>query len=193
MPTDPSEPAPERTIAKSSPRCAASERKKDRSARLPTRLVELGNREVLIDDQELPVGRDNVDMARLERNASGHLGHRHARSSRKDVRQFALVLGVKMNDDYERRLDIIVQTLEKRLQRMHSFRGGSDADGRETLGMSFFRRNFWMRGRLIVFLHSQQPPCRRGGASLISGVRLEEPLGRPSLVPVHERQAIEII
>lgn len=117
---------------------------------------------MLIGDQKLPVGRDNVDMARLERDASGHLSHRHARSSRKDGRQFALVLGVKMNDDDERGLDIVGQTLEKRLQRMDSPRGRSDADGREALRAAFVRRRFWngvvthpglsrRRGRVSIF------------------------------------------
>ena len=114
-----------------------AKKKIDRRA-LPTRLVELGNREVLIGDQKLPVGRDDVDMARLERDAPGHLSHRHARPGRKDVRQFALVLGVKVNDDDERGLDIVGQTLEKRLQRMDSPRGRSDAHGRETLRAAFF-------------------------------------------------------
>jgi hypothetical protein len=76
-------------------------------------------------------------MARLESDAAGHLGHWHARSSRKDVWQFALVPGVKVDDDYERRGDIVGQTLEKLLQRMNPSGGRSNADGRETLDASF--------------------------------------------------------
>jgi hypothetical protein len=144
-------------------RCERPEEKIDRGA-VPPRLVELGEREVLVGDQELAVGGNNIDAARLETDASGHLGHRHAGSSRKDIRQFALVLGVEVDDDNKRRIDVVRQSREKHLQRMNAPCRRSDADGREALGGLFSRCFLRVRGRLTVVVH-WQPSYARGGPS----------------------------
>ena len=100
----------------------------------PARLVEFGERQVLVGDEQLTVGRDDIDMARLEAGAAGHLGDRHFGARREDRRQFALMLRVEMDDDDEGGVHLVGQALEERLQRMHAAGRGADADGRKPLG-----------------------------------------------------------
>jgi hypothetical protein len=54
-------------------------------------------------------------MTRLEPDAPGHLRHGHARSSRKDARELALVPGVKVDDHDERGVGVVGQAFEKHL------------------------------------------------------------------------------
>jgi hypothetical protein len=58
-----------------------------------------------------------------------------------------------MNDDHERRVDVVGQTLEKHLQRMDPARGCSDSNGGESLGVSLFGSRLSLLGRLIVVVH----------------------------------------
>jgi hypothetical protein len=162
MPTEPSDPAPERTIAKSSPPCAASDRKKRSiGARCHRGSSNSASARCWSVTRSWRLG---IDAARLETDASGHLGHRHAGSSRKDIRQFALVLGVEVDDDNKRRIDVVRQSREKHLQRMNAPCRRSDADGREALGGLFSRCFLRVRGRLTVVVH-WQPSYARGGPS----------------------------
>jgi hypothetical protein len=104
---------------------------------------------MLIGDHELPVGRDDVDMARLEPDAAGHLRDLHARSSGQDARELALVLGVEVDDDDESGIDIVGQALEKHLQGMDSSCRRSDSDGREALGALLGRFRIWGRPFIV--------------------------------------------
>ena len=134
IPTDPSEPAPERTMAKSSPRCAASERKNKINRRaLPARLLELSGRQMVIGREKLTIGRDDVDVARFKSNTAGDLRHRHSRASRKNAGQLALVLRIEMHDNNEGGVDILRETFEEHLQSVNASRGRSDADRRKSL------------------------------------------------------------
>ena len=74
------------------------------------------------------------------------------------------MLGVEVDDDYKRRIDIVRQSLKKHLQRMNAPCRRSDADGWEALGACFSRRFLRVRGRLIVGVH-WQPSYARGGPS----------------------------
>ena len=135
MPTDPSEPAPERTMAKSSPCSAASDRKEkiDRRA-LPARLVELGDRQMLIGRQQLPIGRNDIDVARFNGRAAGNLGHRHSGPSGENAGKLALVRRIEMHDNNESGVDVVRQAFEKHLQGVDASGGCSDADRRKPLG-----------------------------------------------------------
>ena len=104
----------------------------DRRA-LPARLVELGDRQMLVGRQKLPVGRNDIDVARFEGHAAGDLRHRHSRSGRENAGKLALVPGIEMHDDNESRVDIVRQTFEKHLQGVNAPGGRSDADRRKSL------------------------------------------------------------
>jgi hypothetical protein len=88
-------------------------------------------------------------MPRLEADAAGHLGYWHPRSGSDDVRQLALVPGIEMDYDHERRIDIVGQALEKLLQSVDAPRGRPDAYGREPL-ISLRICRLWIHGRLII-------------------------------------------
>ena len=119
-----------------------AEEKIDRRA-LPARLVEFGDGEMLIGDEKLPVGRNDVDMSRLERDAAVDLGDRHPGPRREDGRQFALVRRIEMDDDDESRVDLVGQAFEERLQGADAAGRGPNADCREPLDFAAFH----LRGR----------------------------------------------
>jgi hypothetical protein len=95
-------------MAKSSQCRAASDRKKkvDRGP-VPARFVELGGREMLVGHHELPVGRNDIDMARFNGSETGNLRHGHSRSSGENAGELALAARVELHDDNECRFDIL--------------------------------------------------------------------------------------
>ena len=126
-----------------------SEKQIDRRT-LPARLVELGDREMMVGRTKLPVGRDDIDVARLDGRQAGNLGHRHFRSSGKDVGKFALATRIEMDDNNERGLDVVREALEKHLEGVDASGGGSDADRRKPFFRPFPGRPIRIRGRLLV-------------------------------------------
>jgi hypothetical protein len=46
---------------------------------LPARFVKLGDRQMMIGRAQLPVGGNDIDVARLKGSEASHLRHRHAR------------------------------------------------------------------------------------------------------------------
>ena len=94
-----------------------TEEKIDRRA-LPARLVELGDREMVIGRTKLPVGWDDIDVARFNRRQASNLGHRHFRPSGENIGELALALRVEMHDNHESGVDVVGQTFEKHLQRV---------------------------------------------------------------------------
>ena len=88
---------------------------------------------MLVGHQELPVGRNDIDVARFNRRTAGNLGHRHSRASGQNAGKLALVPGIKMHDNNEGRVNIVWETFEKHLQGVDASGGCSDADGRKPL------------------------------------------------------------
>ena len=136
MPRDPSDPAPENTMAKLLPafRGERAEEEIDRRP-LPARLVELGDRQMMVGRTQLPVGRNNIDVARLHGREAGDLRHRHPRPGGENAGKFALARGIKMHNDNESRVDVVWETFEKHLQGVDAAGGGADANRREALGL----------------------------------------------------------
>ena len=100
---------------------------------VPTRFVEFGDRQMLVGDQKLPVGRNDVDMPRLEADAAGDLGDRHPGARREDARQFALVRWIEVDDDDESGLYVVGQVFKEGLQGANAAGRGADADRRDSL------------------------------------------------------------
>ena len=71
---------------------------------------------MLVGHQKLPIGRNDINVARFKRHEPGNLGDRHSRASGQNAGKLALATGVEMHDDNERRLDIVGQAFEKHLQ-----------------------------------------------------------------------------
>ena len=88
---------------------------------------------MLVGHQELPVGRNDIDVARFNRRTAGNLGHRHSRASGQNAGKLALAPGIKMHDNNEGRVDIVRETFEKtsagrgRLRRMFRCRRSETA------------------------------------------------------------------
>jgi hypothetical protein len=91
---------------------------------------------MMVGDDELPVGWNDIDMTRFKAHAASDLSHLHSSPSREDVGKFALVRRIEMYDNNEGRVDIIRQTFEKHLQGVNTASRRSDADGRKSLGCS---------------------------------------------------------
>ena len=60
-------------------------------------------------DASWPIVRNDIDVARFNRNALGDLGTRHTSSGGENVGQFALMFGVEVNNDNERGLNVVRQ------------------------------------------------------------------------------------
>ena len=107
-------------------RSKRAEEKIDRSP-LPARLVERGYRQMMIGDNKLPIGRNDIDMARLQAHPTRDLSHRHFCARRENAGKLALVFRIEMHDDDKRGVDVLGEALEKNLQRPDSSRGCPDA------------------------------------------------------------------
>ena len=116
----------------------------------PARLVEFGDGEVLVGDEQLAVGRNDVDVSGLERDRAVDLGDRHPGPRREDGRQFALVRRIEMDDDDESRVDLLGEVFEECLQSADAAGRGSNSDGREPLDFAALQ----LRGRGVsVVVH----------------------------------------
>lgn len=109
------------------------EKKIDRRP-LPARLVERGDREMMVGRTKLPVGRDDIDVARFHGREAGNLGHRHFRPSGQNVGELALAPRIEMHDDNEGGVDVVGETFEKHLQGVNAPGGRSDAHRWKSLG-----------------------------------------------------------
>ena len=91
-----------------------AEEQVDRGA-LTARLVEFQRRNLVIDDLQPAVRRNDVDVVGAQLFACSDLHHGHARARGNDIRQLAAVFRIEMNDDDESGAGVLRQGAEKAL------------------------------------------------------------------------------
>lgn len=84
-----------------------------------------------MEDRQVAVGRDDIDVIRLDGHPVLDSHHRHRGDALQQLRQGALVGGVEMLDDDEGQTAGRWHLPEKQLQRLQSAGGSADADNRE--------------------------------------------------------------
>ncbi len=62
---------------------------------------------MVIVGEKLPIGRNDVNVTRLDRHTAGNLSHRHSSARSKNAGKLALVLRIEMHDNNEGGVDII--------------------------------------------------------------------------------------
>src|SRR5262245_46388091 len=126
-PIAPSAPAPVRMMAKPSPCCSASERKKKINWRyLTARLIKFRCRYFPIRNMELARRCNHIHMVRFQPFRRRDLHDRHAGARRKNVRQFAMTLWIEMHHDHEGGAGCVGERFKESLQGVNAARRGTD-------------------------------------------------------------------
>lgn len=95
---------------------------------LAARLGEGGGRDLLVGDQQAPIGGDHIDSIGTDRLGLVDLLDRHCGAVRQDRRQFAAMSGVEMDQHDIGEAEIGRKRLEQALQGFDPARRGADAD-----------------------------------------------------------------
>ena len=97
---------------------------------LPSRIVELVGRDLVIGDSQVPIRRNDVDVIGLQRSRFMNLRNGHTGPRRKNSRQLAVALGRQMHNYHKGNARTVRQSFEERLQRLDAARGGANSDDR---------------------------------------------------------------
>lgn len=114
-------------------------------------------------DASWPIVRNDIDVARFNRNALGDLGTQHTSSGGENVGQFALMFGVEVNNDNERGLNVVRQ-LSKNSCRARTPPADEPIQRWKPLAAVPVRSRSRSRGRSSVIIHGirpSQPPVWR--------------------------------
>ena len=102
---------------------------------LAVRLAELDRGYFVVLDLQRPVGRDHIDMVRLQLLALFHLHHRHGGAGGNDGGQFAADIRIEMDDDDKGGAGVPGQRAEERLQGLDTAGRGADGDDGRMAGV----------------------------------------------------------
>ena len=128
-PTAPSDPAPGQdhgaTVA-----MLFSQRAEEQVDRRPSpaRLVKFRDGDLVVGDVQPAVGRDDIDVIRLQRHRILDLQHGHIGARGQNAGHLAAHIRIEMHDDDEGRAGFFGQRSEQMLQRADAAGRGADAD-----------------------------------------------------------------
>src|SRR5262249_35965701 len=101
---------------------------------LDTPTLQLRQTQVGVDGIEVGIGRNHVDVVRLQRSGLHHLTHRHLRVRLQRLHEVALVLGRKMHYHHTRKTRFRGHATEEGAQRFQAAGGCADTDDAEIPG-----------------------------------------------------------